>query len=36
MDTVVAESRVTLDPRLFGENIVVLSFKVATDLGEAE
>ena len=35
MDTVVPESRVTLDTRLFGQNIVVLVFEVADNLTEA-
>ena len=34
VDTVIAEARVTLDARLFGENVVVLSFEVAYNLGE--
>lgn len=34
MDSVVPESRVSLDPGLFGEDIVVLSFQVPGDLGE--
>ena len=33
--SVVTESRVTLDTTLFGENIIVLTFKVTRDLGEA-
>jgi len=35
MDTVVAESGVTLDTGLFCQNIIVLSLKVANDLAEA-
>ena len=34
MNPVVAETRVTLDTRLFRENIVVLAFKVANNLLE--
>jgi len=33
--TVVPESRLTLDPRLFSKNIIVLPLKVSDDLGEA-
>jgi hypothetical protein len=32
MDTVVPESRVTLDTRLFGQNVIVLSLEVSYDL----
>lgn len=32
--TVVAEARVTLDPALLGENVIVLAFKVGADLAE--
>ena len=35
MHPVVPETRVTLDSRLFSENIVILAFKVADDLLEA-
>jgi len=35
MHTVVAESRVTLNTRLLGKNVVVLALKVARDLTEA-
>lgn len=35
MDTVVPETRVTLDPRLLGENIVVLTLKVTNYFLEA-
>lgn len=35
VDSVVTESWVTLDTTFFGENIVVLTFKVTRDLGEA-
>lgn len=35
MDSVVSEAGVTLDTRLLGENVVVLSLEVADDLGEA-
>lgn len=35
MDTVVPESRVTLDTRLLGQNVVVLSLEVADNLCEA-
>lgn len=31
VDTVVPEARVTLDTRLFGQNIIVLSLEVAND-----
>ena len=34
VDTIVAEAGVTLDTRLFRENIVVLAFKVANNLLE--
>jgi len=33
--SVVTESRVALDTTFFGENVVVLSFEVTRDLGEA-
>jgi len=36
MDAVVAESRITLDPRLLGKDVVVLSLKIANDFREAE
>lgn len=35
VDTVVAESWVTLDAGLLGENVIVLSLKVSLNLGEA-
>jgi len=35
VDAVVAESWVTLDPRLLGKNVIVLSLEVANNLGEA-
>lgn len=35
MDSVVSEAGVTLDTRLLGENVVVLSLEVTDDLGEA-
>jgi hypothetical protein len=35
VDTVVPESRVTLDSRLHGQNVVVLSLEVANNLREA-
>lgn len=35
MDTVVAESGITLDTRLLSENIIVLAFEIANDLTEA-
>jgi len=35
MDAIVAESWVTLDPRLLGKNVIVLSLKVANNLGKA-
>jgi len=35
VDSVVTESWVTLDTTFFGENIVVLTFEVSGDLGEA-
>ena len=34
VDTVVAESRVTLDSGLFGKNVIVLSFEEANNLAE--
>ena len=36
MDTVVAETRVTLDTRLLSENVVVLTLEMANNLLEAE
>ncbi len=35
VNTVVAEARVTLDPRLLGENVIILPLKVTNDLREA-
>lgn len=35
VDPVVSEARVTLDTRLLGKDVVVLSLEVANDLGEA-
>jgi hypothetical protein len=35
MNTIVAESRITLDARLFGENVVVLAFKIADNFRKA-
>jgi hypothetical protein len=35
MDTVVAESGITLDARLLGENVIVLAFEVSYDFREA-
>ena len=35
MDTVVSESRVTLDPRFLSENIVILTFEVTDNFLEA-
>lgn len=35
MDSVVSEAGVTLDTRLLGKNIIILSLEVANDLGEA-
>lgn len=35
VDAVVAESRVTLDSRFFGKNVIVLSLEVSNNLGEA-
>jgi hypothetical protein len=35
MHTVVPEARVTLDTRLLGENVIVLSLQVSDDLREA-
>ena len=35
VDSIVCEARITPDARLFGEMIVVLSFKVADNLREA-
>lgn len=35
VDTVVPESGVTLDTRLLGQNIVILSLEIANDLREA-
>lgn len=36
VDTVVTEARVTLDPGFFGQDIVVLAFKISEDLLEAK
>jgi len=36
VDTVVAESGVTLDTGLFSENVVVLALEVADDFAKAE
>jgi len=36
VNTVVAESWVTLDPGLFGENVIVLSLEVSYNLGKAD
>ena len=36
MDTVVAETRVTLDTRLLSEDVVVLTLEMANNLLEAE
>lgn len=36
VDTVVAESRITLDTGLFSQNIIILPFEVTANLGEAE
>lgn len=36
MDAVVAEARITLDARLFGQNVVVLSLEIADNLAEAD
>jgi hypothetical protein len=35
MDTIVAETRITLDTGLLCKNIVILAFKVANDLTKA-
>lgn len=35
VDSVVSEARVTLDARLLGQNVVVLSLEVSNDFGEA-
>lgn len=35
MDSVIAESRVTLDPALLGQNVIVLALQVAYNLGKA-
>ena len=34
MDSVVSESRITLDTRLFGKNVIILSLEVANNLRE--
>jgi hypothetical protein len=36
VNTVVAESGVTLDTGLFGKNVIVLALEVANDFAEAE
>jgi len=36
MNTVISETGVTFDTRLFSKNIVVLTLKIANDLLEAE
>ena len=33
--TVILEARITLDPRLFGQNVIVLALEVFDDLGKA-
>lgn len=35
VDTVVAETRVTLDTRLLGQNVIILALEVADDLAKA-
>ena len=35
MHSVISESWVTLDARFFGQDVIILSFKVAYNLGEA-
>jgi hypothetical protein len=35
VDAVVAEARITLDPGLLGQNIIVLSFQISENLLEA-
>lgn len=35
VDAIVAETRVTLDARLFGQNVIVLALEVADDFGKA-
>lgn len=35
VNAVVPEARVTLDPRLLGQNVIVLTFEVAEDFSEA-
>lgn len=35
VNTVVAEPRVTFDPGLHGENVIVLPFEITHDFGEA-
>lgn len=35
MDTVVSESRITFNPGLFGENVIVLPLKIPNNLREA-
>lgn len=34
VDSVISETGVTLDSRLFGQNVIILSFEVANDLAE--
>lgn len=36
MDTVVTETRVTLDPGFFGQDVIVLAFKISENLLEAK
>ena len=36
MNTVVLETRITLDSRLFSQDVIVLSLEVFDDFGEAE
>lgn len=35
MDTIIAETRVTLDTRLLGENVIVLSLEIANNFTKA-
>ena len=36
MDTVIPETRITLDPRFFCKNVIVLTFKMSNDFREAD
>ena len=35
VNTVISETRITLDAGFFGENVIILAFEVTNNLGEA-